>query len=686
MNPLGGRLRRGWLIIFFLVIWFPFLWNGSSAEEVNLIYNGDFETPASQNLPPGWAMWGPAAYQDPANFTLDSASPRRGKYCFRIHHPAGTNGYIVSSPAYALQPKKRKVYSITFFARTSKPGRSVFGVAAYESLNPFRDAPTPGFFSIDVSQQWGSFSFEIKEGIDFFADRSRYLLLTFKATTDLMEDKTLWIDEVVVMEKDYPLEGRLIDEMTLAHEPLQHRLQPGPSLSMTVDVRKRLRPVNPMVSGISSHRVAGHTGHPFNSQGQYTLSPALEQAIRDLHLPMTRFYGLGDERFSLEEAIDKAAEFCRRVGIPQSQTVLEFEPQDARSKLAPEIWEQGVSHSVRKGYAFRYWEIANEPENAVLKSKRRAAYLSPDEYVDQVKKVSSAIRKVQPKAQVGLAISETPSWGNYVLSKAAGHYDFVTGHFYAVSQAHRRKFEAAVLTDNFKTLEKIIRTNDLIRAYNPGKAVYQIDTEWGMHSGGPNNEPADFVTRNANIFGVLHRAVRLIYYAREGILRGAGSWSLLSNLEAPGFAVLSPQAPEARSLSYWLYYYFNRHLGESVLDIQGAAPYYIPAAGDDPFTRSGEFPGPLTPVLATLSKDGKNLYLIMANGSWGKGIPCRVNILNHPFSQAQAVLLTHHDPDGNPFLEKKEDAVSRLPLSLIQQEIRCTIPPHSVVFITVRGG
>jgi len=681
-------MNRSQRRLFFLGLIGCFVFLGSFlwAENRNLLYNGDFEIPASQNPPPGWAMWGPAAYQDPANFTLDTANPRKGKYCFRIHHPAETSGYVVSSPANALQPKKGMIYSVTFFARASKPGRSVFGFAAYESLKPFIDAPTPGLFPIEVSRQWRSFSFEIKEGIDFFADRSRYLLLTFKAAADPKEDQTLWIDDVVVMEKDYPQGIRLINDKTLAHEPLQHRLQPGQSLSVTVDVRKRLWPVNPMISGVSLHRVAGYTGHPYNAQGQYTLSPALEQAIRDLHLPMTRFYGLGDERFSLEEAIDKTAEFCRRVGIPQGQTILEFEPQDARFKLAPEVWERGVRHSVQNKYAFHYWEIANEPENAGLKANRKAAYLSPDEYVDQIKKDGSSIRKVQPKAQIGIAISDTPSWGNYVLSKAAGYYDFVAGHFYAVSQAHRRKFEVVALTENFKALEKIIRTNELIRAYNPGKDVYQIDTEWGMHSGGPNNEAADFVARNANLYGLLHRAVRMIYYAREGIMRGAGSWNLLSNLDAPGFAVLSPQAPEARSLIYWLYYYFNRHLGESVLDIKGSAPYYIPTAGEDPFTKSGEYPGPLTPVLATLSKDGKNLFLIIANGSWGKGIPCRVNILNYPFNQVQAVLLTHHDPDGNPFLEKKEDAVSKFPVSRDNQEISCIIPPHSVVFITVRSG
>lgn len=630
-------------------------------------------------------MWGPAAYQNAANYNLDTTNPYNGKASFRIYHPAGSAGYIVSSPSHALQPKKGKIYTVTFFARTNKPGRSKFGFSAYQSLNPFKDAPSPGSFPIEVQSQWRQFTFEIKEGMDFFADRSRFILLAFNATTEVQEEKTLWIDGVVVTEKDFPQGVRLIDERTLPHEPLQHRLQPGQALSFTVDSQKRLRKVNRMVSGISIHRLVGCTGYPYDSRGQYSLPPAAEQAIKDLRLPMTRIYGLGDEPFSLEEAIDKAANFCRKVGIPPGQTILEFEPQDARSKLTPEVWARGVRHSVQKKYPFHYWEIANEPEVPSQQAKKKAAFLNSDEYVEHFIKVSQAIRKVQPNAQIGIAISESPSWGNYLLSKAAGHYDFTIGHFYAYSQIHRLKFEALALSENYKILDKISRTNDLLRAYNPGREVYQLDTEWGNQSMGPNKEASDFVARNANVYGLLHRAVRMIYYAREGLMRGAGSWTLFSNMEAPGFAILSPKAPGKKPLLYWLYYYFNRHLGESVLDLKGTAPYYIPAAGDDPSIKQGEYSGPLTPVLATLSKDGKDLYLVIANGSWVKEVPCLVNFLNHSTAKVEAVLITHNDPNGNPYLEKKEEAVSLLPVSMQRQELHCTIPPHSVAFITVRG-
>ncbi len=77
---------------------------------------------------------------------------------------------------------------------------------------------------------------------------------------------------------------------------------------------------------------------------------------------------------------------------------------------------------------------------------------------------------------------------------------------------------------------------------------------------------------------------------------------------------------------YWLYYYFNRHLGEWALDLQGTAPFYTPAAADGLSDQPAELAGPVTPALVTLSKDGKSLYLVVANGSWDTAVPCTLDV------------------------------------------------------------
>ncbi|MGQ9731850.1 MAG: hypothetical protein ACUVX8_11340 [Candidatus Zipacnadales bacterium] len=654
---------------------------GVAGAAQNLVYNGDFEEKSAVNPPPGWVMWGAQVYKVPENFTRDTNRPHAGEACFRIHHPPNTEGYIVSAPEYAVRPKRGMMYEVSFWARTDQPGPSQFYFTAYETIKPYRDAPSPGRWVIDVTEDWQEFHFTIREGWDFFADRSQYILLTFNATRERTLEKTLWIDDVVMRELPSDREGRLVDESSLTYEPLQHRLREGERLEVTVEVTKPWRPATRTVGGVSFHRVCGWTGQPYNREGAYTLAPEIESAIREMRLPMTRFYAVGDEPFGVEAALDKVAELVNRLGIPQEMTVLEFETQGATSKLPPETWAQGVRHSKARGYGFRYWEISNEPYLV----RPDTVFATPDEYIEHVKAVSAAIRAIDPQGQIGVAISRDLAWGNYVLKQTAGCYDFVVGHYYAVSDIHRRKFEVAVLTENYRTLDRILRVNALLKAYNAERDAYQLDTEWGMHSTGPQGERADYVDRNANILGTLHRAVRLIYYAREGMLRGASSWQMLSNLTGLGFGVLSQQAPEKRCMIYWLYYYFNRHIGDQVLAMDGTAPYYTPVEGDDPHTQPGEYPGPLTPALVTLSQDGRTVYFVAVNGSWEKTVPCRMILKGFAPQTAEGVVLSSDDPNGSPLLEQKEDFVKPLLVRVDGGEVQCDLPAHSAVFVTLRS-
>lgn len=640
----------------------------------NLITNGDFELPSTDSPPPGWSMWGDAKHQNPANYTRDTNQPHGGGACLRIHHPANTAGYIVSSPRQAIALKPGMMYAVSFWARSDRPGSASFGFDAYASLKPYVDAPSPGFFPIEVGPDWRPFTFVIHEGWDFFADRTRFVLLTFKATTNQREERTLWIDDVVVTEQPTTRQGRLVDVARLEHPPLEHRLRPGSALDFAVDASRPTGRATRQAGGVSFHRVAGWSGVPYNRRGDYVLPAELEAAIRDLRLPMTRFYGVGDEPFGLEGALDRAAALVSKLGIPQDWTVLELETQGATSKLPPEVWAAAARHAQAKGYGFRYWEVANEP----YLGRSGQVFTKPDEYVAHVKAVAAAIRQVQPQAQIGLAIAHrSEAWGNYVLQQAAGAYDFVVAHYYNFSPAHGRPLEDVVLSDNYRILDEILKVNALLRAYNPDRPVYQLDTEWGLHARGPQGEQADYNDRNGNIVGTLHRAVRLIYYAREGLLRGASSWEMFTRLKAQGFGFLSIEAPEQRSLFYWLYWHFNRHVGDRVLPLEGTTPWHKSTQ------RGQDLSGPLTPVLATASDDGRQLYLVMVNGSWSQTVPCRAELRGFPAARATGTVLSQPDPDAKPFLSRKDEAVRPLAVELGDGRLRCALPPHSVSFITV---
>ena len=129
---------------------------------------------------------------------------------------------------------------------------------------------------------------------------------------------------------------------------------------------------------------------------------------------------------------------------------------------------------------------------------------------------------------------------------------------------------------------------------------------------------------------------------------------------------------------YWLYYYFNRHVGHSVVGMTGAAPYYTPPRADQ-----HDFATPLTPALATLSEDGTKLYLVVANGSWTQPVQLQAELRNFRPGDTNGVLLSHDDLDAKPLLKHKEDFVHDFIFTVDDNKLTGTLPPHSVVLATV---
>jgi len=323
----------------------------------NLIRNGDFELESEQSPPPGWMMWGAEQSKNPKNYVRDTQNPHGGKASLRIYHPANSAGYIVSSPRdNTFRSQKGMTYQVSFWAKTDKPGPSLFQVQGYGSLEPMANYSSPATQTIEVGTEWKQFNFQLRESFDFFAEAARYLMLAVNAAPGGAsgEEKTLWIDDVVVEAQPSPDGLVLLNPDTVEYSPLQHRLQPGEALDITVDARRKLRRATREAGAVSFHRLAGYMNRPYNQGGEYTLTPAQEAALREMRLPHTRFYGVGAEPFPLEQALDKAAHVLGRTGIPQDGTVLELEEQGASRKLGPEVWARGVAYSIEKGYQFRY--------------------------------------------------------------------------------------------------------------------------------------------------------------------------------------------------------------------------------------------------------------------------------------------------------------------------------------------
>ncbi|MDF3128764.1 hypothetical protein P0Y35_06105 [Kiritimatiellaeota bacterium B1221] len=469
---------------------------------------------------------------------------------------------------------------------------------------------------------------------------------------------------------------------------LEHRLKPGEVLRVSVQTDDVLHPVPREVLGVSAHRLGGWTGLPYNREGGYTLTAAYEEAVRDLRLPMTRFYAVGVEAFGVEAAIDRAADMAKSWGIPEEHVVLELEVQGAREKLTPEVWAAAVRYSVDSGYGFKRWEISNEPWS-------RPAFPTIESYRDHVVAVSKAIRAEQPRALIGIAMWRAVQygiWDHHVLLKgAAGHYDWVAPHYYDFLNAYENSFEDVVLAANYKTMTEILANQKLLDTYNPERRVTQYDTEWAHHSPGPDQEGGRYHPRLGNVYGTLHCAVRLIYYARENLVEGAGAWELFApDDRSMGF--ISSSDPERRTLRYWLYYYFTRHLGEKVVGIEGVAPWFTATqTGRGSYQGVREFSGPVTPVLATRSEDGRKLFFIVVNGSWDRSFPAEFYVRGDKVRSAKGFSLSQDERDAEVYVEEINELTQPLPLILDAEfdpqnpfvRISGELPPRAVSFITL---
>src|SRR5208283_1865585 len=138
-----------------------------------------------------------------------------------------------------------------------------------------------------------------------------------------------------------------------------------------------------------------------------------------------------------------------------------------------------------------------------------------------------------------------------------------------------------------------------------------------------------------------------------------------------------------RTMLYWLYYYFDRHVGDRVLDISGTAPFYTLKKVKVP-NQTGPVSVPATPAMATASEDGTTMYFMIVNGSWDKDMPCTVGLKNFAVKTAEGVLLKNDDLKALPVLDKKEDFVTSLPVKASPASIEFTLPGHGIVFITLK--
>jgi hypothetical protein len=649
----------------------------------NLLANGDFETPFKtvSDLYRSWSAWGLDVPQVAPGMTSETSNAHGGRACLRVHRPADPRewrGVIVTHPFNnSIETRDATRYTLSFWARSDRPGPMRVAVTSYSQLKPPVAGPQVLDRQFDVGAEWHEFQLSFVAGRDCYADEARHVHFAFfpAVGAGLEQDRTLWLDDVAVTAAAAATSG-LINPKSLDVPPLPLRLEPGPTLDLRVLTAERLGPLNRLVGGLSISSLGRWQPAPFSKSGEYVLPEPLEQAVREMKLPLTRLYALEeDEPFgSAEAALDKTAWLLDRLGIPRETSMIELEGVHANTKLAPEAWRRAVTHARERKLGFRHWEIGNEVYVSIWNAGGKA-FASATDYADHVVAVSRAIKEVQPDALVGISVEPSHiQWGNAVLRDAAGHYDYVCPHLYGFPKPDE-VFEATVIGNNHQRLTDALRLRALLKAYNPSRDVFIYDSEWGLHTAPPGSQ-AWQVARNADAVGTLYRAVRLLYYARENVVGGASGWTLFSGSGNPGFLVLAGDKPEQPSMLSCLHRLFNDRLGDDLVAIDGTAPQYRdPARPADPEV-------PLTPAMASITKDGSRLELMVVNGSGTSDVPATIHLPDFTATRCDALLLHAADPNAPPLLVREQDFLRQLPVTLAAGKVTFNLPARSVAFVT----
>ncbi|MEM4315576.1 MAG: glycosyl hydrolase 53 family protein [Nitrososphaerota archaeon] len=528
---------------------------------------------------------------------------------------------------------------------------------------------------------------------------------------------------------------------------LNHRLVPGRLLDVVVDAGRVLREVNRRVLGVSFFHVgdgdAGwrtegrcRAGLPVDRHGSYRLDnhPCgdFEPAVRGLGLRMTRVHELAmyDRwkhagkaaenwyvQFDAKQALDIWSSMADRLNIPQESIVLGIQlytTQQDKDTIypRPEFWAELVRYSMDRGYRFRMWEVGNEVYIPIVEKEtgfvlngfadsRDSLDTRVERFSRYLRDVSTAIKSVQPEAQIGLSINgvedltRREAWTQMVLEKTAGFYDFLIGHYYNWSDGivADDMLEYFTLAYNYAVMKVQAMQLEMAGQFpqNQGKHIYHYDTEWGAagtRKAGDWNVYSE--PRNGNTYGMLQRAVRLVYYLREGLVEGASTWTMFTRNPSsePAFGLLTHEDPNLRSMVYWLYYYFQRFLGDFVLDARGTAPYSywvfshslwqglaLPASG------------PSTPLIATKSSDGKQVSIIIVNASENNTPELHLLLGNFESKTMVSYVLRDNRQnwrDSSPFSTREEDFVQAyegITLATNGRTITGRIPSRSVLFI-----
>ena len=297
-----------------------------------------------------------------------------------------------------------------------------------------------------------------------------------------------------------------------------------------------------------------------------------------------------------------------------------------------------ITHGFQLPYNIKYWEVGNE-----LYGKWHKFRMTGTAYAEKFISFSKLMKSRDPSIKIGIVGGLTRKdfqWTHDVLRKAAPFADFIVFHLYyprnAGNNLDRDDFARAVMAapvmlrsqlDTIKNLPAV-RKNDLQIAFT------EYNTQYSKKPGSSHTRKEIGDLKSALSIAELYNV-----FIQQDIFM-ANIWSVLDKTELS--LIKSRRDILCISPVYYVLYLYANDFAKIVVETRNDGPFF--EAHD--LTRRGKFlKVPSLSSIATVSRDGKSLYLIVINRDLRRSFDIVINIKNFiPDSNPTVWTLSGPDP------------------------------------------
>lgn len=350
---------------------------------------------------------------------------------------------------------------------------------------------------------------------------------------------------------------------------------------------------------------------------------------RLLNGPEMSYHGFGT---------DEALSFASRMG---SKLMITVNVGTGTAQEAAD-WVRYVNKNGRRVVD---WELGNELYARTLSPAAAQITMSPETYAEKVREFAQAMRAADPGIRIGaiggdpegpFPVVEYRGWNRTVLERAGTHIDFLSVH---------NGYAPVVVWDRGESLTTVYRAllafptavGDSMRrmeadiaAYAPPSSRDRIKlalTEWGpMYH---DNPASRFVDHQKTLTSAVFSASMLKLLVESPRIESAQYFKLFDNSFAGLIGVRNGEFLENSPL--YALTLFTRHFGPNLVPAGVTFPpqFGSPSVGAVPQISGA----PLLEAVASVSDNGKTLYLIVINKSLDDSIAADVRV---PDSSAPA--------------------------------------------------